>query len=128
MRKVNERKTLEFLQFLAEREVLYPQLNLAFDHAINTGWEFAVVNQTHGYCNWARKEFCVPSFIFARPIDYQLYYLAHELAHVFAGSAAKHGPQFMAEFKRICPTEYHHYELEYKFSHALEAGIVPIDF
>lgn len=103
MRKIDQRKTLEFLALMDSLEHLYPELSAAFNRALELNWDFAVVKQNHGYCNWGRKEFCIPTFIFSRPRDYQLYYLAHELTHIFAGSAAKHGPLFMEHFKQICP-------------------------
>lgn len=54
---------------------------------------------------------------------YAIYYVSHECSHVIAGHSAKHGPDFMAVLKRICPVQYIHYETGYKPQNAAAAGI-----
>ena len=54
------------------------------------------------------------------------YYVAHELAHLFArkyNGHKGHGPAFMEWLKKLCPKDYWHYELDYKPRHAFAAGI-----
>ncbi len=52
-----------------------------------------------------------------------VYIVAHELAHVKAGTDANHGPKFMEAFKSLCPKSYWKYEKCYKPRHAHAAGI-----
>ena len=52
-----------------------------------------------------------------------IYYVAHELAHLYAGKDAAHGPKFMRVFKKLCPRDLQHYELSYKPRNAKAAGI-----
>lgn len=92
------------------------------------GWDINITDTNNGRCHYATKELTVPLWAWMRGVDYAAYYLAHEMAHATAGHEAKHGPQFMAEFKRICPRNSWHYELEYKPRLADAAGIMPEDF
>lgn len=63
--------------------------------------------------------------------EFPTYYLAHELAHLAVhdahGEKARwlepHGPEFMDEFKKICPPELWHFETGYKPRNSRKAGI-----
>ncbi len=57
-------------------------------------------------------------------LDFVAYYLAHELAHIEAGTNG-HGPAFYTAFKALCPTRLQHYELTYKPQAAARAGVRP---
>lgn len=87
-------------------------------------WRFYVVTSNRGMCYYKHKVITVPfrTIVSARQ-GYAAYYLAHEVAHAVAGAKAKHGPEFMAKFKTICPPEFWHFELDYKPRNAASAGI-----
>lgn len=87
--------------------------------------EMFCVRQRKGRAYYRARRVTVPLWAFTRPKGegYGLYYLAHELAHIAAGPAANHGPEFMRHFKRLCPPEYQHFELGYKPKSAKAAGI-----
>jgi len=90
------------------------------------GWRFYVVDQGAGRCYYGHRVITIPLRVIPEKtakIGYFTYYLAHEMAHVFAGHGAKHGQVFMDWLKKICPKEYWHYELEYKARNAAHAGI-----
>jgi hypothetical protein len=91
------------------------------------GWKFYVVSQTRGRCYFNIKTITIPSWVLRADIKrpgYLAWYCSHEMAHAYAGIAAKHGPMFMVWLKVICPSEYQQYELGYKPMHATSAGIV----
>lgn len=48
---------------------------------------------------------------------YFIYYVAHELSHLIShklyGGKCNHDPGFYEVFKKICPEEYQHFELDY---------------
>jgi len=87
------------------------------------GWRFYPVTQTRGRCYFRDKVITLPSWALKREMIYRQWYVCHEMAHAFAGLKAKHGPEFMAELKRICPEESLHFEIEYKPRNAIAAGI-----
>jgi predicted metal-dependent hydrolase len=91
------------------------------------GWRFYPVNQTRGRCYFGDKVITIPRHAFQREPEYLTYYICHEMAHAYAGWEANHGPEFMKEFKRICPQEYWKYELNYKPRNAKSAGIDDFD-
>lgn len=97
---------------------------------LNNGWDIWVVDQRRGFCHYRYAFITIPVFAFNKGPAYIDYYLSHELAHAVAGPAAKHGPLFMAAFKKICDPKNWHYELNYKPSYAKAAGImeIPDDF
>lgn len=80
-------------------------------------------------CYYERKGITIPARSVERDKDdegYLTYYIAHELAHIFAfrrHGEKQHGMPFMKEFKKICPVKYQFYELEYKPRNAKKAGI-----
>jgi len=103
------------------------------------------VNQRRGYWTPSRRYITIPTWVFKesegkdgrkKKPGYDIYYIAHELAHMVVTEIEKayrakgmrvyyspHGPEFMREFKKICPKEYWHYELNYKPRNAKAAGI-----
>jgi hypothetical protein len=102
-------------------------LNTKFLHIIadlkTKGWEFFVVDQSRGRCYYQDRTVTIPKWAFySTNKGYTEYYLCHEIAHCHA-PFDNHGPAFMAQFKRLCPIEFQHYELEYKPGNASAAGI-----
>lgn len=85
-------------------------------------WSIVVTNTRRGFCRKHVKSITIPLWAYKSGADMFLYYVAHELAHVFTRSD-KHGPEFMENFKRICPPELWHFELGYKPRNAKAAGI-----
>lgn len=128
VRKVSVALTLHLASLIEDHEAIYPTISEAFDSAAKLGWDFSVVNQDRGRCHYQLKEITVPAWAFSRGLDYLFYYLSHELAHIFAGHQAAHGPIFMTEFKKICPTNLQHFELFYKPKLAAAARITAKDF
>lgn len=101
-------------------------LKLTYIDLKETGWTIQVRDFTRGFCCFRRKLVIIPAWAIKRDLKepgYLIYYTAHEFAHCFAGSKAKHGPAFMAVFKDICPTEFQHWEFEYKPKNAILAGV-----
>jgi predicted metal-dependent hydrolase len=90
---------------------------------LSKNWSIYVVDQRRGRCYYSAKIITIPVWCLddKRP-GYKIYYIAHELAHVFAPTDS-HGQKFMAEFIKLCPKEYLHYELDYKPRSASIAGI-----
>ena len=90
----------------------------------NLGWNFYVVSQRRGYCYYNAHVITVPLWAYNhKDPEYQIYYLAHEMAHAIAGEHANHGPSFMAAFISLCPAHLLKYEIEYKPRNAAKAGI-----
>jgi hypothetical protein len=102
----------------------------------DNGWRFYVCDQQSGWCiGGGHKMIIIPLWLIdinhkhytsqkvANKPGYKTYYIAHEMAHAFAGVAEQHGPRFMEWLKKICPSELIHYELEYKPRNAKSAGI-----
>lgn len=104
------------------------------------------VNQSAGYWTPSKRYITIPTWVFKtsegkagfrKKQGYDIYYIAHELAHMVVTELQRkhrkelgylpvyssHGPEFMREFKKICPEEYWHYELGYKPRNARMAGI-----
>lgn len=104
-------------------ENMHSQVSPIYQEQSKNGWSFWIVDSKRGYCNYIRKEITIPKWAFLRSNDYFNYYLSHEIAHIIAGYRAKHGPDFMREFIRICPRDYQKYELDYKPKNASSAGI-----
>lgn len=96
-----------------------------------------VVDQPHGWIRWNTDptRIGIPLWIWdsdSRKSVYGkrvslmgslFYYIAHELAHFYADPGANHGPEFMREFKRLCPEELWWLETTYKPRNAKAAGI-----
>lgn len=81
-----------------------------------------VTNTRCGRTYPLQRIFSVPLWAYKKGTDYFLYYTAHEISHFYA-SKRGHGRSFYLWFKRICPQEFQHYELEYKKRNAAHAGI-----
>lgn len=102
---------------------------LLSDHRANghggrflAGWRFHVTDTVCGRCKNSDRTLTVPKWAYQRGADYFLYYVAHELAHIF-GDTYKHNAQFMTAFKKLCPPDFWHFELGYKPRAATAAGI-----
>lgn len=68
----------------------------------------------------------VPLWAYRRGAEYFLYYVAHELSHIFRNADGRtwhHDAGFMEWFRRICPAESQHHEIGYKPRAAQAAGI-----
>jgi hypothetical protein len=93
------------------------------------GWKMLVVGQGRGRCYYHQKVVTVPVWAFGetKSDGYRAWYLGHEIAHAIAGSRAKHGPEFMAQLKLVCPAAWTHYEYGYKPRNAMAAGIPQAD-
>jgi hypothetical protein len=92
------------------------------------------VNQVSGAYSSRKKWITIPLWAIndakkknVEEHDYVTYYIAHELAHaitwVKVGSRVNHGPEFMKEFKNLCPKRLWHHEIGYKPRNAKAAGI-----
>lgn len=104
------------------------------------------VNQRRGYWTPGKRYITIPVWAIQKSLGeggykyasgYDIYYIAHELAHMVitefqraeyrntgrVSNYTSHGPEFMREFKKLCPEEYWHYELGYKPRNARMAGI-----
>lgn len=90
------------------------------------------VNQTRGRASWSynnmKRRITIPTWIKAKELTYQVWYVSHELAHFanydeFGKNQDSHGPNFMRHLKRICPANAVHHELGYKPRNASQAGI-----
>lgn len=94
-------------------------------------WSVYVTLTNTGRCSWQNKNITVPMWALDGPPpedgygpdkEYAIYYFCHECAHI-PNEGKNHGPEFMEEFKRICPPHLWHYELDYKPRLARQAGI-----
>lgn len=120
--RANINPELTFL--LQETDKLFDSRIRPFlDEQMSKGWDIFVVKQSCGRCYYRIKTITIPDWAIKRGIAYSTWYIAHELAHSYAGALANHGPIFMAELKKICPAEYQHYEYGYKPMHAANAGL-----
>jgi predicted metal-dependent hydrolase len=78
-----------------------------------------VTDTTRGMAYGDEKIYTVPFWSYKRSKKYFTYYVAHELSHIIQAMKYKytlHDEKFYDIFKRICPTEFQHYELHYKKS------------
>jgi len=93
---------------------------------ISSEFPVYVTDTVRGRCDYTNKNLTVPLWAFndARP-GYKVYYACHEMAHVVTPvvKGDVHGAAFQANFKKICPKEYWHFELNYKPKLAAAAGI-----
>jgi len=87
-------------------------------------WKLYVTDTVRGRCKRHDRTLTVPKWAYNRGHDYFLYYVSHELAHIFCDVPGNyHGPKFMSIFKQICPKNLWHFEIEYKPRAAAAAGI-----
>lgn len=88
------------------------------------GWNFYLVDQVRGKCNFTNRYITIPIHaIQEKKKGYLEWYVAHELSHAYAGFEAMHGPLFMAQLLRLCPKDFLHFETSYKPRYAQAAGI-----
>lgn len=72
------------------------------------------------------QQLTVPIWVVSKGFDYLTYYVAHELAHGLSYKDTKkmhHDQNFMYWFKKLCPVDFQHFELNYKPRNAKAAGI-----
>lgn len=108
-----------------------PELKLHARTLMDQGYAFYACDQMAGWCNDRAKMIIIPMYVIdpshqyfrAQKVGYKTYYIAHEMAHAFAGCRNQHNQVFMEELKRLCPQEFLHWELEYKPRNATTAGI-----
>lgn len=87
-------------------------------------WTILIKDNHRGWCHPRTKFISIPLWaIQGKGRGYFEYYLCHEVSHALAGGSANHGPKFMEKLIEICPSEYLHYELNYKPRNAASAGI-----
>jgi len=112
---------LDFVKALKE-EILGPLSG----HDAVKGLRVYPVKQSRGRSYWKANVITIPVFAIHKARinpGFTHYYMAHELAHRFAGNEANHGHDFMRWFRILCPARYQHYELGYKPRLAAAAGI-----
>jgi len=117
-RSVNNFLTTQILT--PDIRTLYPQ---EYQELSADGWRFYVVNQSCGKCYHNDKVITIPTWAYTTSRTYITWYIAHELAHAYAGREANHGPEFMEWLKKICPQKAIHHELTYKPRNAVSARI-----
>lgn len=127
MLKINKEATSRLF-----REVLplLPEVTRSFANTVR----IHVTNHRKGRARLSDRSVRVPAGVFKDRVDFcgkglvdgglpfAAYYLAHELAHIKAGSG-EHGASFMAAFKELCPVDVQWYESIYKPKSAAAAGI-----
>lgn len=92
---------------------------------MNTNVPLYTVNQRRGKFNRKANYIAIPLHAIKsnRP-GYLIYYVSHELAHVFTSpNSTPHGGEFMANLKRLCPIEFQIYEYGYKPRNANRANV-----
>lgn len=71
-----------------------------------------------GFAHFDRNYVTIPAYAEIRGVDFFLYYIAHELAHILRyqkfGDEGCHDKKFYRCFREICPVELQHHELDYK--------------
>jgi hypothetical protein len=114
--------TIELIDFMEYSS--FPTIKGAFNTLDSKGWSFLPVRTNRGRCYYDLKIITIPAHAYeSKKEGYFAYYVSHEMAHAFAPRGAQHDSSFMAEFKKICPREYQHYEVDYKPKAAMAAGI-----
>ncbi len=102
---------------------------------LETDCDIFVTDTSNGYCSYRKNMICVPVWAIdlsksakykssnrQNPKGYDIYYIAHELAHIFTPGHS-HDTIFMNMFMNICPEEYQHFEHGYKPRAAKAAGV-----
>lgn len=95
----------------------YPPLSETFNAYQQSGWKFEIQNISRGYCNNSEKHIVIPLWSCNhRNSEHSIYYLAHELAHIDPQGTHKesHGPEWRAEFLRLCPLNLRKFDLDYR--------------
>lgn len=92
------------------------------------GIEGFVADTERGYAHYDGR-FTVPLWALIRPkgTGYFVYYVAHELSHQLRykkyDTEGSHDFKFYEIFTKLCPTEFQHFELNYKKS-ASKYGVI----
>lgn len=86
-------------------------------------WKYYAADHVRGHAFGKSRIIVIPMWAIKKDIGYKTYYIAHELAHGFAGVHNQHNQVFMEWFKKICPPELWHHEIDYKPRNAAAAGI-----
>ena len=97
------------------------------EDAIDVGWSIYAVDAVRGRCCYSDKTLTIPLFALKRGLNYKLWYISHEVAHIYS-MGDHHGPIFMKQLKIICPPEAIIHEIGYKPLNAVKAGILCTDF
>jgi len=84
--------------------------------------EGVIVDVRQGKAFPSRGEFSVPLWSLRRGRGFFTYYVAHELAHLYAETGS-HDERFYRWFKLICPEEFQGYEYSYKPKMAESCGV-----
>lgn len=121
----NPRKIVKHLQNEIDAAV---NMLLADAGLPDEGFKYFVTDTVRGRTNYLHMNLTVPLTAYKWGFEFFLYYVSHELAHIYTSIFVNephepHGPEFMENFKRICPKDYWHYETGYKPRHAAKAGI-----
>ena len=88
------------------------------------GWTFWAVDQSRGRCYYGSKIITIPVWVFKRTTGKLVWYICHEMAHAITPLMYEsHGTEFMRNLARICPSEYIHYEAEYKPRNLIRSGV-----
>lgn len=120
---------------VAETEWLRAELTARGLYPMANGYDAYVVDGVRGRCYYTKPCFTIPLWAVRKSARaqsihqfdplYFLYYACHEMAHSLTprvrGQA--HGKEFMKNFRKLCPPEIQHYELQYKPRNAAAAGI-----
>jgi hypothetical protein len=115
------------VDYIASKELFWHLTPILISNAKilrGRGYTFYAVNHTRGHCYYSRRVITIPVWAMVKSKEYKQWYIAHEIAHGFAGHSAHHGPAFMTELIRLCPANAIHFELGYKPRLAANAGIV----
>lgn len=105
--------------------------------ALPPGYEVFVTETSRGRCSYKHKTITVPHWAFSNlkghwrkfhkgDKRYGEYYLAHECAHAITYEETgerNHRGAFMQNFRKLCPYELQHHEVNYKPGLASAAGI-----
>lgn len=114
-----------FAQTLSLAESLFN--NAGFKLPSPTRYRFVVSTVDFGRTNTRQADngkrymrVRMPLSIIRKGGPFLLYYVIHELCHVYVNSrrnyvrTESHGPKFYKVFSVVCPPELHHYEIAYK--------------
>ena len=94
------------------------------EYSIACHIKYVVKDQNQGFSRirGENRFISIPLWAYRKGEDYFSYYVCHELSHQFANGFS-HDKKFYKVFKRICPENIQHFELEYKPRNAKAAGI-----
>lgn len=94
------------------------------DLELPDGWRFQATGNCRGRCCHSDRTISIPLHAIRRKsTGFLVYYIAHELSHIYSGIDACHGKEFINWFMIICPVEFQHFEYYYKSLNAKRFGI-----